>query len=159
MTRYLNGRRIGARCFPAAVSGLLALASFEAAGAETPGPDRYPFKITCTVGMVTDIARNVAGDKAAAVGIIGEGVDPHLYSATRSDIARLLRADVVFYSGLMLKGKMTDALINVGRKRPVFAVTELLDEKRLLSPKEFLGHHDPHGRDIPRQDLGENGAE
>ena len=144
MTEYHNGRRIGARCLPAAVSGLLVVASFPTDGAETPGPDKYPYKITCTVGMVTDIARNVAGEKAAAVGIIGEGVDPHLYSATRSDIAKLLRADVVFYSGLMLEGKMTDALIKVGRKRPVYAVTELLDEKRLLSPREFLGHHDPH---------------
>ena len=114
------------------------------AGPRSSGPAGYPYKITCTVGMITDIVRQVVGDKAEVVGIIGEGVDPHVYSATRSDMAKLLRADVIFYCGLMLEGKMTDTLVKVGRKRPVYAVTELIDEKLLLSPEEFRGHHDPH---------------
>ncbi len=108
------------------------------------GPGNYPYKIVCTTGMVADVVRNVAGDLAVVNGIIGEGVDPHLYQATRGDIGKLLKADVVFYSGLMLEGKMTDALIRVARKKPVFAVTELLDETLLLEPPEFEGHHDPH---------------
>lgn len=108
------------------------------------GPGKYPYRVTCTVGMVADIVRQVAGDKADVENIIGEGVDPHLYSATRSDLGKLRRADIIIYSGLMLEGKMTDSLIKIGRKRPVYAVTERLDEKNLLSPKEFKGHHDPH---------------
>ncbi len=103
-----------------------------------------PYHVTCTVGMVADIVRQVAGDHAIVEGIIGEGVDPHLYQATRSDVAKLLAADIVFYSGLMLEGKMSDALIKVGRKRPVYAVTELIDESLLLEPPEFQGHYDPH---------------
>lgn len=124
----------------------LAFALLATAGcdsSEKKGP-QYPYKVTCTVGMVADIVRQVAGDKAAVEGIIGEGVDPHLYQATRADVGKLLGADVVFYSGLMLEGKMSDALIKVGRKRPVFAVTELLDESLLLEPPEFQGHFDPH---------------
>ncbi|MBI2192852.1 MAG: zinc ABC transporter substrate-binding protein [Planctomycetes bacterium] len=95
--------------------------------------------------MVTDIVRQVAGDKARVEGIIGQGVDPHLYKPTRNDVAALLRADVVFYSGLMLEGKMTDTLIKVARSgKPIYAVTELIDEKYLLEPREFQGHYDPH---------------
>ena len=95
--------------------------------------------------MVTDIVREVAGDKAKVQGLMGEGVDPHLYKPTRDDVAKLLQADVVFYSGLMLEGRMTDTFLKVARKgTPVFAVTELLDEKFLLEPKEFAGHTDPH---------------
>ncbi len=105
---------------------------------------RYPYRVTCTVGMITDIVRQVAGDRAVVEGIIGEGVDPHLYQATRSDIKKLLDADVVFYNGLMLEGKMSDDLVKVGRKRPVHAVTELIDKSLLLAPPEFAGHHDPH---------------
>lgn len=108
------------------------------------GPSRRPYKIVCTVGMVTDIVRNIAGDKADVEGIIGEGVDPHLYQLSRGGIGKLLSADVIFYNGLMLEGKMSDALIKVGRKRPVFAVTELIDPDLLLSPPEYSGHHDPH---------------
>jgi len=132
--------RIGWLCL-AAATALLAVAGPSARAA---GPDRYPYRITCTVGMVADIVSQVAGDKAAVTGIIGAGVDPHLYQATRSDIAALMRADMVFYNGLMLEGKMADMLVQVARNRPVYAVTEGIDRARLLSPPEFEGHYDPH---------------
>jgi manganese/zinc/iron transport system substrate-binding protein len=110
-------------------------------------PPKLPphYTITTTCGMVTDIVREVAGDKASVSGLMGEGVDPHLYKPTRDDVAKLLQADVVFYSGLMLEGRMTDTFLKVARRgTPVFAVTELLDEKFLLEPPEFAGHTDPH---------------
>ncbi|MGE0480955.1 MAG: metal ABC transporter solute-binding protein, Zn/Mn family [Phycisphaerae bacterium] len=108
-------------------------------------PDRTPYAVACTVGMVTDIVKHVAGDRARVTGIVGSGVDPHLYKPTRSDIAVLQSADVIFYSGLMLEGKMADALVKVARTgKPVYAVTERLDEKLLLEPPEFAGHFDPH---------------
>lgn len=107
-------------------------------------PSKYPYRVACTVGMVTDVVRRIAGPHAAVDGIIGEGVDPHLYMATRADVARLLNADIVFYNGLMLEGKMSDALMKVARSRPVYAVTERIDPKQLLEPPEFQGHFDPH---------------
>lgn len=110
-------------------------------------PKKLPanYTIVTTCGMVTDIVREVAAAKAKVQGLMGEGVDPHLYKPTRDDVAKLLQADVVFYSGLMLEGRMTDTFLKVARKgTPVFAVTELLDEKFLLEPKEFAGHTDPH---------------
>ncbi len=104
----------------------------------------YPYRVTATTGMVADIVRQVAGDRGSVVSIIGEGVDPHLYVPTRSDVAALMEADIVFYSGLLLEGKMTDTLIKVAGSRPVHAVTELVDESLLLQPSEFAGHFDPH---------------
>jgi manganese/zinc/iron transport system substrate-binding protein len=95
--------------------------------------------------MVADIVRQVAGERAQVSGIIGEGVDPHLYKPTRNDVAALLDADVVFYSGLLLEGKMTDTLVRVASSgKPVFAVTQLIDEAELLQPPGMMGHHDPH---------------
>ena len=107
-------------------------------------PKKYPYSITTTVGMVNDIVQNVAGEKAKATAVMGAGVDPHLYKPTRDDVAAMIRADAVFYSGLMLEGKMADTLIKVGRSKPVFAVTELIDDKFLLEPKNMEGHADPH---------------
>ena len=104
-----------------------------------------PYKVVATVGMVKDIVTQVAGDKATVDNIIGEGIDPHLYKPTRSDVAALLKADVVFYSGLMLEGKMADVLVKVARRgKPVYAVTELIDESYLLTPENLSGHFDPH---------------
>jgi len=101
--------------------------------------------LVATTGMIADVVRNVAGDRARVIGLMGEGVDPHLYKPTRSDIATLTSGDLIFYNGLLLEGKMTDALIRAasgGRK--VVAVTEQLDEQFLLEPAEFEGLYDPH---------------
>jgi len=103
------------------------------------------YTIVTTVGMVTDIVRAVAGDRAEVVGLMGAGVDPHLYKPTRSDVERLLSADVIFYNGLLLEGKMTDSLVRAATAgKKVFAVTELLDERYLLEPEGFHGLYDPH---------------
>lgn len=103
----------------------------------------YPIRVGATVGMVADIVREVAGDKAEVTNIIGSGVDPHVYSPTRGDVAVLLKSDIIFYSGLLLEGQMTDILAKISRKRPVYAVTELLSEDYLLRDPQ-TGHHDPH---------------
>ena len=102
------------------------------------------YTVTTTTGMVTDIVRQVCGDKASVEGIIGEGVDPHLYKPTRADLNALAHADLVFYSGLVLEGKMTDVLEKMSEKKPVIAVTESVDKNYLLLPPEFAGHPDPH---------------
>jgi manganese/zinc/iron transport system substrate-binding protein len=100
--------------------------------------------IVATTGMIGDIVKNVAGDKARVRVIMGPGVDPHLYTATRDDVAEMIRADMIFYNGLLLEGRMTDSLIQVGRGKPVHAVTEQIDERYLLEPPGFGGHPDPH---------------
>jgi manganese/zinc/iron transport system substrate-binding protein len=110
----------------------------------TAAPDRR-YRIVATVSMVTDIVRNVVGDRAEVVGLLGAGVDPHTYKPTRDDVRQLMSADVVFYSGLILEGRMGDTLAKVGRGgKPVYAVTEEIDESFLREPPEFAGHPDPH---------------
>ena len=105
----------------------------------------YPYRVVTTCGMVTDIVGVVGGDKADVVGLLGEGVDPHSYRATRGDISELLKADIVFYSGLMLEGQMGDEFIKISRRGTlVYPVTEEIDKKFLREPPEFLGHWDPH---------------
>ena len=70
-----------------------------------------PLDVVATTGMIADVVRNVAGEHAAVTQLMGQGVDPHLYKATRSDVTAMLRADLVFYNGLLLEGKLTDALV------------------------------------------------
>ncbi len=128
------------------MSGLLAVV-LAATAAHPAGlastDDRY--RIVCTTGMVADVVRAVAGDHAEVIGLLGEGVDPHLYKPTRTDIATLMNADIIFYNGLLLEGKMSDSLIRAATAgKKVHAVTELLDEQYLLEPEDFEGHYDPH---------------
>jgi manganese/zinc/iron transport system substrate-binding protein len=101
-------------------------------------------RAVATVGMVADIVRNVGGPHVEVIQLMGPGVDPHLYKATRDDVETILQADVVFYSGLMLEGKMIDTLVKIGRSKPVYSVTESIEEKYLLEPPNLAGHYDPH---------------
>ena len=55
---------------------------------------KYPMKVGATVGMVADIVREVAKEKAQVTNIIGSGIDPHVYNPTRSDVAVLLKSAV-----------------------------------------------------------------
>ncbi len=113
-------------------------------GPEDQYTGAYPIKTLATVGMVADIVRSVGGQHVQVQQIMGSGVDPHLYKPTRDDVAKIMGADMVFYSGLLLEGKMSDTLVKVARRRPVYAVTELIDSQFLLEPDDFAGHQDPH---------------
>jgi manganese/zinc/iron transport system substrate-binding protein len=107
----------------------------------------YPIKAVCTIGQVTEIVQRVGGEHVKAEGIMGPGVDPHLYTAVASDIDRLSNADIIFYNGLHLEGRMAELFVKMARTRPAFAITEGLqerDDKRLRTPPDFEGLHDPH---------------
>jgi len=111
----------------------------------SPAPENESFEIATTVGMITDIVRQVAGDRAEVSGIIGEGVDPHLYKPTTTDVKTLQSADVIFYNGLMLEGKMADVLVRVSRTgKPVHAVTESIQAKGDYVMTDEADHFDPH---------------
>jgi len=103
------------------------------------------FDIIATTAMVGDIARHVVDDRGTITGLMGEGVDPHLYKPTAADAKAILSSDIVFYSGLMLEGRMADTFMKAARiGKTVYPVTELIDETFLLEPPEMEGHWDPH---------------
>lgn len=121
-----------------AAAALVGLAAPPSAGAA-------PLKVVATTSIVADLVREVAGPRAQVTGLMGPGVDPHLYKATASDITALRRAEVIFYNGLLLEGKMQDLFTRMARvNRHVYAVTESIPEESLLEPAEMAGHHDPH---------------
>jgi manganese/zinc/iron transport system substrate-binding protein len=102
-------------------------------------------RVAATVTMVADLARQVGGDRVEVDALMGPGVDPHLYKAAASDITKLQQADVIFYSGLLLEGKMQDIFAKLARsKRFVYPVTEAIPVEKLLEPPAFAGHYDPH---------------
>ncbi len=104
-----------------------------------------PLDIVATTGMVADIARHVAGDRATVVNIMGEGVDPHLYKPVASDVRHIMGADVVFYNGLKLEGRMGDIFERAAaRGRFVRPVAAMVEEEYLLEPADQPGHPDPH---------------
>jgi len=97
-----------------------------------------------TTGMVGDLVKNIGGEHVAVESLMGPGVDPHLYKASQGDIAKLGQAQIVFYNGLHLEGKMTDVFEQIAKQKPAIAVTESMPESELHKPAAFQGQHDPH---------------
>ena len=105
---------------------------------------RRPIRAVTTIGMISDIVRHVGGQRVQVIGLMGPGVDPHLYKATEGDVIRLLEADVVFYNGLHLEAKMGDVLERMRSRTRTVAVTDCIDRSLLLAPPQFEGAYDPH---------------
>jgi manganese/zinc/iron transport system substrate-binding protein len=100
--------------------------------------------VVATVGMVADVVRQVGGDRVRVTQLMGAGVDPHLYKATRDDARKILLADLIVCSGLMLEGRMEEVLTDVSQKRPVVTFTSPYPRDQLLTPDGADGHPDPH---------------
>lgn len=98
--------------------------------------------VTATIGMIADVAKEVGGDRVEVIGLMGPGVDPHLYKASQGDIAKLEDAKVILYGGLHLEGKMTEIFEKMSKKRTVVAVTRDIPEGKLHEVGG--GAHDPH---------------
>jgi manganese/zinc/iron transport system substrate-binding protein len=100
--------------------------------------------IVTTTGMIGDAAERVAGNVAEVISLIGPGVDPHLYKASQGDLEKLTGADIIFYNGLHLEGKMGEVLEKLGRLKAVIAVTKDIPDTLLRTAPGFAGAHDPH---------------
>ena len=132
-------------CTLAAVVAVAALVGCET-GATSPGASQTfqgkgPLNVVCTTGMVADLVKNIAGEHANVTHLMGAGVDPHLYKSSPGDVVKLGGADVVFYSGLHLEGKMIDVFAQLATTKPVVPIAEIIPHEKLL---EDGGLHDPH---------------
>ena len=124
---------------------IVAFASGLVAAAVLTQGSAAKMNVVTTTTMVTDMVKEVGGDRVSVVGLMGPGVDPHLYKPASGDVVKLQRAKVIFYSGLMLEGRMSDLFFRMARTgKKVYAVTESIPEKDRLEPPEFEGHWDPH---------------
>jgi len=104
--------------------------------------DRETIRVVTTVGMIADAAERIGGPRVEVEGLMGPGVDPHLYKASEGDVRRLERADVILYGGLHLEAKMADVLERIGERRLTRAVTDGIPRGDLISVGG--GQVDPH---------------
>lgn len=93
--------------------------SAESAATNTPASsDDTVFRIVATTTQASDLAR-ILTEGAPGVevtGLMGAGVDPHLYQPTESDIAAMNSADMVVYSGLFLEGQFDTVFNALGQQ-------------------------------------------
>lgn len=100
--------------------------------------------IVATVSMIGDALTAISGDRAEVTLLMGEGVDPHLYRQTQSDIAAMVRADAVFWNGLYLEAQLEEFLEKLAENKPVYALGEAVPVDQRLSNADYSDRYDPH---------------
>jgi manganese/zinc/iron transport system substrate-binding protein len=101
--------------------------------------------IVTTTTMITDLVKNIGGDHINLQGLMGSGVDPHLYKASEGDVTKLVNADIIFYNGLHLEGKLVEVFekMESQTKTPI-ALAEEIDKSTLIGSDYFASNYDPH---------------
>lgn len=101
--------------------------------------------IVTTTTMITDLVKNIGGDLVNVQGLMGSGVDPHLYKASEGDVTKLVNADIIFYNGLHLEGKLVEVFEKMGSKtKTPIALGAILDKSQLIGSDYFASNYDPH---------------
>lgn len=99
--------------------------------------------VVATTGQIHDSLHNIAGDIVNLTGLLGPGVDPHLYVPTEGDVAVFGEADVIVYNGLHLEAQMVRVLEQMEQRGTiVLAIGDHLPKDQLLDWNTSA--YDPH---------------
>lgn len=101
-------------------------------------------QVVSTTGMIHDLVKQVGGEHVEAQALMQPGVDPHLYKASQGDLRKLEQAELIFYNGLHLEGKMIDIFEQMAKSKPTVPVTKNIAESELLASDDQGMEHDPH---------------
>jgi manganese/zinc/iron transport system substrate-binding protein len=127
---------------------LLAASGFAAACSPDAGPPADAdgrLRVVATTSMIAELAARLGGGDVIVTGLMGPGVDPHLYKASEGDVSRMAESDLVVYNGLHLEGKMVDIFEQMeSRGMATVAIASGIPADRLISSELFVGSHDPH---------------
>ena len=126
---------------------LLLLLALTGCSTATPAPraDGQPLRVLATTGMIGDLAARIGGEHVAVDVLMGPGIDPHRFIPGYDDEVRMRRADLIFYNGLHLEGKMSDIFEEMATHSRTEAVAARIPVGELRPAEEgHEGVSDPH---------------
>lgn len=107
--------------------------------------DNGKLQVVTTTTMITDLVENIGGDLVDVNGLMGSGIDPHLYKASQGDVRKLDNADVIFYNGLHLEGKLVEVFEKMNEQgKTTIAISDGVDQQTLIGSEFFASNYDPH---------------
>ncbi|MBD1380261.1 zinc ABC transporter substrate-binding protein [Bacillus sp. IB182487] len=122
---------------------ILLVAAMSACGKQTTG-ENGKIKVTTTIAQIADAVQNIGGEHVEVTSLMGPGVDPHLYQASQGDMKKLSDADIIFYNGLHLEGKMGEIFEKIEKQKPTIPVADAIPKDVLLNDAANSSAHDPH---------------
>lgn len=106
--------------------------------------DDGKIKVVTTTNILADLVSEIGGNQISLQSLMGAGVDPHLYKASEGDVSKLYNADIIFYSGLHLEGKLVDIFEKMQSSKNTVSLGDRLPKDQLIASANFGSNYDPH---------------
>ena len=146
----------------------LAILLVSCGGRSASDPGTRATVILTSTTILTDITRNIAGNRIRVESLLPIGSDPHSYQATPQDIAKISESKLIIVNGANYEQFLTPRLDNAGGKATLIEVSAGIrprtDPKHGIDPhmwldpnlvftyveniREALTHFDPAGEAV-----------
>jgi zinc/manganese transport system substrate-binding protein len=132
----------------ALIRSLVLITAFAAASGIARAQEKL--KVVASFSILTDLARNVGGDRVEVAMLVGPGGDAHVYTPTPTDARSVAAAKLVIVNGLGFEGWLARLVKSAGNKATVITAA-----KGVAPRKDKAGGHDhkhgghDHGDDDP----------
>lgn len=106
--------------------------------------------VVATINIISDIARQIAGDEIVVQSLLPTGTDPHIYDPIPRDAITLGNADLILVNGLTLEGWIKKLIVSANVSGKVITVS------RYIKPIENTDIHnatDPHAWMSPQNGI------
>jgi len=118
---------------------LVTAASFNISAA--PAQDKK-IPVVATFSILSDLVKNVGGDRIEITTLVGPNSDTHVYAPTPADAKKVAGAKVVFVNGLGYEGWMTRLVKASGSKAPSVVASKGVKSRKM--EEEGRQVTDPH---------------
>jgi zinc/manganese transport system substrate-binding protein len=106
-------------------------------------------KVVATFSILGDLAKNVGGDRADVVTLVGPNSDIHVYTPTAADAQSVRSAKLLIVNGLGLEGWLPRLIESSGSKANVVVASDGITARKIDAGEMASRHHavgslDPH---------------
>ena len=92
--------------------------------------------IVTSVSPITNIVKNVAGERTTLTGLVPEGINSHTFELVPSDVVKVNNADLVIIDGLGLEVNVEDVVDQALNANPDLQVLKLGDNT--ITPDQYI---------------------
>jgi ABC-type Zn uptake system ZnuABC Zn-binding protein ZnuA len=92
--------------------------------------------IVTSVSPITNIVKNIGGDRIVLSGLVPEGVNSHTFELVPSDVIKVNNADLVIIDGLGLETNVEDIAQQAHSKNPKLQILKLGDNT--ITPDQWV---------------------
>src|ERR671922_323763 len=92
--------------------------------------------VVTSISPITNIVRNVGGDRIDLTGLVPEGVNSHTFELVPSDVIKINNADLVIIDGLGLETSVEHVAEQARSKSPKLQILKLGDNT--ITPDQWV---------------------